>query len=534
MATWEDTGPANIYVDLTLVSGTFLFDGSEDINTELTLADADVIGAYNMPIVYTTAVSIPAVQSSDVEYSTGTGTISGTVERDVEYTIGTSISGIFTSLIDYSIGITTSGSSDKYVDCFLAGDTGISGVPGTTSAAQNALIDYIVGQVFDELDINIPTTYWIWPAYSGTESFPTQYTHLPGTATSIERTVYVSLGSTATMYSGTQTADVEVIFRGDVIYSPYFFDLYCTLQDTKYIDSELTVISGSVDYYFTDVICATSGTQNIDFDIYCCLTDYVIATYELTVISGSVDKLDYDVYCSAQITDYLTFDVDLLSLKISNFLPAADDYAYTSDGISVDITDDVYAVLTSASGIPCSGTCCLKVDGEAVPVTFSGITDGYRMYYNPMDTFSSLEGSTEFLVHAENANGDILERSYYLTYGYLMDYDNIERIGFDYDINEQVIVRMSAENLATCPKYSADAYWFETRDYSQKDLNASIIGELPDIILEAEANLGVSISPQSTAFFYGKIFRVVLNAKDFAGNEMETYEFEFKIEDSPE
>jgi len=46
--------------------------------------------------------------------------------------------------------------------------------------------------------------------------------------------------------------------------------------------------------------------------------------------------------------------------------------------------------------------------------------------------------------------------------------------------------------------------------------------------------LGASISPQSTAFFYGKTFRVVLNARDFAGNRMEPYEFEFKIEDAPE
>jgi len=525
------TSTNDIYTDITFAATS---DNEEDVTTELTLADVDVIGAYNMPIIYTTAASTPTIQLANVEYSTGAATISGIVERDVEYTISPSVSGIFTSLVDYAIGATTSGSLNKYVNCFLAGDTGISGVPGTTPGTQNILIDYIVGQIFNELDLNIQTIYWNWPAYSGTESFPTQYTYLPGINTSIDRTVYISLGSAATMYSGTQTSYVDITFEGDVIYSPYFFDVYCALEkNDEYINSELTVISGSVDFYLSDIICATSDTQNFDVEIYCCLEDFSRLYSELTVISGSIDKLNYDVYCSGQNTDYLSFDVDLLSLKISNFSPAEEDYSFVNDGVSVDITDDVYTVLTSTSGIPCSGTCCLKVDGDTVPVTFSGITDGYRMYYNSVDDFSLLEGSTTFTVHAENSNGDILERNYYLTYGYLVDYDNKDRVGFDYGINTQVLVRMSAENLATCPKYSAESYWFETRDYSQKDLNASIIGELPDIVSD-EANLGASINPQSTAFFYGKIFKVVLTCKDFAGNTMPEFSFEFKIRNENE
>lgn len=521
-------GTNNIYVDFTFSTTS---DGTEDVTTELTLADADVIGSYNMPIVYRVGESSPAAQSASVEYSTGTGTISGTVEQDVEYNIDPSVSGISTSLVDYNIGAVISGSLDKYIDCFLAGDTGISGTPGTTPGGQDTIVDYIVGQVFDALDIEIQTVYWNWPAFSGIASFSTQYTHLPGINTGIERTAYITFGSLATMNSGTQTGYVDVEFAGWVNY-PLDFDLYCALQDTEYINSDITVINGTVDFYLSDIMCAVSGTKDLSIDIYCGLETSFDLNSELTVVSGGTDNLYYDLYCSGQDTSYVSFDVDLLSLKISNFQPAEETYHFVSDGISVDITDDVYSVLTSTSGIPCSGTCCLKVDDVAVPVTLSGITDGYRMYYNPAD-FSSLKGSTTFTVHAENSNGDILERDYYLTFGYLMDYDNIERIGFDYGINTQVVVRMSAENLATCPKSSADAYWFETRDYSQKDLNASIIGEPPDIV-SAEASLGASIFPVSLAFFYGKTFRVVLNARDFAGNSMETYEFEFKIEDAPE
>ncbi len=524
-------GWINIYVDLTFSTTA---DSSEDIDTELTLAEADVIGAYNMPVVYTTADYNPYTQSLNVEYVTSSGTVSGTLETDVDFNISTLISGTNINLVDYNIGSITSGTLNEEVDCFLAGETGISGVPNTSPDTQNTIVDYIAGEEFTGLDINIIVDWRNWTSFSGSRDLTTEYTYLGSTNVAVNKTADISFGSESTMLSGYKDAYVDVTFSGDVVYSPYLFDLYCTLLDTKYIDSELTVISGAVNYYLTDIICGVSGTQNVDIDVYCCLTDYAIADYEVTVISGAIDKLNYEVYSCAQIAGYLSFDVDLLSLKISNFIPSADDYAYVNNGISVDITDDVYSVLTSASGIPCSGTCCLKVDNTAVPVTFSGITDGYRMYYTPTDGFSTLDGSTEFTVHAENSNGDILERNYYLTYGYLIEYDNTERVGVGYDYGAQVLVRMSAENLATCPKLFADAYYFTTERCKPVDLSASIVGLEFSEGYMYPVDLGAQISPQSTAFFYGKTFRVILNAKDFAGNEMEPYEFEFKIEDTPD
>lgn len=523
-------GTNDIYIDLTFSSPV---EGQKDVDTELTLADADVIGAYNMPIVFRTTASTPAIQLVNVIYSTGTGTVSGTVERDVEYITSASVSGVFTSLVDYSINTTTSGGKDEYIDCFLAGDTGISGVPGTTPAAQNAIIDYIVGQKFIGLsDINIPTSFWRWPSISGSEDLPTQYTHLMGINTGIERTIYISLGSTATMNSGTQTGYVDVEFAGWVNY-PLDSDLFCTLESIdKDILTELTTISGALQDFDLDVLCGTVASGVLNLDLFCCLFNLLTINTEITTISGIVNRFDCDLYSTVHNTHPLSCDIDLLSLKISNFIPEQDEYVPAYDRVSVDITDDVYNVVTSGTGITCSGTCCLKVDGTAVPVTFSGISDGYRMFYDATDDFNSITGSTEFLVSAENSNGDVLERSYYLTSGYLVDYDNIDRIGFDYGYETQVLVRMSAEDLASCPKFSVDAYWFETKGLKNKDLGANITGVLPDIV-SAHANLGASIYPQSLAYFYGKTFRVVLKCKDFVGNRMEPYEFEFKIEDAP-
>ena len=41
--TWEDSGPAAIYIDASFLAPS---DGSTDTNVELTLAEADGIGAY--------------------------------------------------------------------------------------------------------------------------------------------------------------------------------------------------------------------------------------------------------------------------------------------------------------------------------------------------------------------------------------------------------------------------------------------------------------------------------------------------------
>jgi len=51
----------------------------------------------------------------------------------------------------------------------------------------------------------------------------------------------------------------------------------------------------------------------------------------------------------------------------------------------------------------------------------------------------------------------------------------------------------------------------------------------------SESDLSASIIPQTdTIFFYGKVFTVEIRAKDFAGNKMTPYTFEFRIEDEPE
>jgi hypothetical protein len=149
------------------------------------------------------------------------------------------------------------------------------------------------------------------------------------------------------------------------------------------------------------------------------------------------------------------------------------------------------------------------------------------MCYDPIDNFASILGATTLTVHAQNDNGDILERDFYVTSGYLVEYNNEVQ---DYGFGNTVVVRMTAENFASCPLTNTDAYWFTTVQKVTKDLTATIVG-----IPWGEFDLGASIVPQTdTIYFYGKVFTVEIRAKDFAGNEMTPYIFEFQIEDKPD
>lgn len=94
---------------------------------------------------------------------------------------------------------------------------------------------------------------------------------------------------------------------------------------------------------------------------------------------------------------------------------------------------------------------------------------------------------------------------------------------FEYD--ESVDVRISAENNVSCPRTATYAYIFDTRHLDNRELSASIAG------VDNSVYLSASITADSTAFFYNKVFNIVIEAKDFSGNEMEPFTFQFKIQD---
>ena len=47
---------------------------------------------------------------------------------------------------------------------------------------------------------------------------------------------------------------------------------------------------------------------------------------------------------------------------------------------------------------------------------------------------------------------------------------------------------------------------------------------------DGNKDLGASIYPWTTAYFYDKVFRMELTVKDFSGNEMKPFVLVFKVE----
>jgi hypothetical protein len=486
-------------------------DGLEDVSSELTLATADNIGAVNLPTVVRFSPTSSGFLDTSAVFTTA-NTVSGSEDVPHSYYLAsTTTSGYLSKEISYSTGQgVTSGTVDLVSFYFTPDVLG--------SGTQNILNDFIVGQLYSTTE-DIAQQYWIPIVYSGTNDYEVDM--VGGFKIPFYKDAITALTKSASS-SGTLDANVDLTFTGFVFHDVPM-DIFSTALTASGLAVEATSISGAVHGIGTDVFASLSDLGAFLTDTFCSLESTRSFETDAMIISGTIDNIVNDIFCTGETKRALTCDIDLFPMKISNFSLGIGQWDYATTSISVDITDDVYAVTTSG--------CYFLIDGQQVSVTTSGITDGIRIFYDPANDFADLEGSTTITAHGENDNGDVIEQDFYVTFGYVVEYKNYERFGWNYGQGEQIVVRMSAENLANCPEFSADAYWFETREVDRRELTASITGIYN---YDGSENLTASIYPQSTAYFYGKVFRVKLTAKDLAGNEMEPFEFEFKIEEKPE
>jgi hypothetical protein len=192
-----------------------------------------------------------------------------------------------------------------------------------------------------------------------------------------------------------------------------------------------------------------------------------------------------------------------------------EEWITTSDlgSFSVDAVDYVNNITTS-------GTYFVH-NGSQVTTTFSGITNGYRMFYDPFDITSS--GVIVLTAHIQNDILEIEEQDFYLLYGYNLIFEETS----DWGPVTQVDIRAQATNSVLCPNTVAEGFYFTTVDLVSRNLTASIQTIEP-------VNLGADIYPQSTAFFYGKTYTVTISGvKDWYNNVMEPYTYSFTIEDPP-
>jgi hypothetical protein len=200
-----------------------------------------------------------------------------------------------------------------------------------------------------------------------------------------------------------------------------------------------------------------------------------------------------------------------MTILIDNFSIGIGDWTLVDefDSFAVDVVDHSYS--TSISGT------YFIYEGEQKIPTFSGITDGYRIYYTPSGIYS--DGTIDLTVHVENDNGETQEQNYYFLYGYHVEFDELVDWGF----GSTVITKAEASNLAFCPNTEGIAFHFKT-----KDLYATYSGAVINFV-RGNYDLNAAIYPRSV---YSKTYTVTLSGiKDFAGNELAPFSFTFRTED---
>jgi len=511
----------DVYVDLTFTASEL---GTEDASVEYQIVDGNNIGGYTIPVVYrvepTTAIAI----DKDVSFET-TASISGarTILHQITFDDGYDL-GVIDSLINYRTGTSTISGSTYVPVMYHTGHAAVSG-------SLNKTVSFTSGKeypTFHDMTVELIKS----TAISGTLVYAMQYTNFSGNYTPANDPIPTVSGFTEKpiiiYYTGSTTSGsldvyMDISFAGWVP-SDVLADVFCALEKADgYLNTDMTTISGGMNGIYSDVLC-TSGTAGyVLTDVFCALVDYMDVSAEATVISGSIGFLEGELTSADIIRTAVGCDIELNTIYIFDFSPAIGEYESADGLVCVSVTDSYY-------GISTSGT-YFMVDGVPVSSTLSGIADGYRVCYDPADDFESFDGSTTLTMHAQNNDGSVLEKDFYLTFGYIVEYENYPYGGMDYGFNNPVVVRMSAENMASCPKTTADGYWFVTKRRKNTDLSASIVGKPFD---SEYKDLPTSIFSESTAYFYGKDFEIVFNAKDFAGNEMPELIFNFTIEDKPE
>jgi len=513
----------NIWIESSFSSAN---SDEADVQVDLVLAEADVVGGYSIPVIYHAGQSdINEYYDSIIEYITIT-TVSDTIQIPVEYfdceNIPT-ISGTESVLLFYSTGVTALDDT-LYIDMvYNAGFV-------STAGGFDEFVTFIVGG-------NYPWNYdsyvsmWMFPQISGTNSFITNYTNFSGNLTTSGTPIpfynldrnYVTTYSLGSLQNvGWLAKIVNITFAGWVDFG-FNADIYSTLSglEPHYV-FDVTTISGGMLPQNTDVYSTALISNSINTDLFCSLIDYAVVVVDVLVGPGRIGYELLDVFSVAHSCHNIVCDIELLSLKITNFSLAEGQYTYASNSITVDILDDVCPVSVSGT--------YFKINAVQVSGTLTPIFDGYRLVYDPIDNFETLNGPTEFIVHAENECGKVLEQAFNLTFGYIVGYENDKENGIDYGFYNKVVVRVSVENMASCPETSLIAYTLESAEFKNSTLGASIVGYVVD---SKNRDITASVYPQSTAYFYGKEFKVVVYAKDFSGNELVPFEIMYRIENKP-
>lgn len=286
--------------------------------------------------------------------------------------------------------------------------------------------------------------------------------------------------------------------------------MFCTVSGLKNIEADIQIALGRFNKVAADIFSTAALISGIESNIFCTVSGIEYIGSEAETALGYNKFFSSDIFSTTVTNSGIECDVRTWSLYFGSFFLDIEEFTTASATAWVDIIDYMWPIDTTNS--------YFEVDGIQVGVTFSGIPNGQRMFYNPPNDFDADDVIT-YTVHAQNTMGDIREQNYYLLYGYDIDFNGL----VDWGANKQIDIVAKAKNKAFCPQWSSDAFYFITKDLHSLDLGSTIKPVAP-------WDLGSSLRTQSTAFYYGKTYTVTVSGiKDFAGNELSPFNYSFTI-----
>lgn len=439
------------------------------------------------------------------------------------FTLGTTISGYKSVLNNVRVGSTSSGVFNINTEAFLDPtfvwigndiDNEFILVSGTSSDT-----NYIENEVrlVSSGTLNIDSINIIDTIHFGPLSFllldDTQVIYSSPLSNQffdydINNEFRIYLGSV--QYTNDVVVDLEIAGTKDF---PFIAEVFSTALKINNLETDIEIESGRLVKINSDLFSCVSGVSDtVNSDTWSTAPQTSYYFTDVGVASGTLTPFLVDINSTAMTSGTISCDIRTWSLELSDFFLKLEEFTTTSATAWVDITDELY-------NIDLSNTYFL-VNGQQVGVTFSGIQNGYRMFYDPPDDFYS-RGSLVYTTHAQNIMGDIIENTYSLLYGYDIDFTSL----VDWGYNKTIAIWATASNLAHCLNTEADAFYFRTKDLWAKNLGVSInpVGYF---------DLGATLNTVGKHFYYGGTYTITISGvKDFQGNEMETQKYTFTIED---
>lgn len=441
-----------------------------------------------IPTVFTTGSEITGSNKIVMDFDLVDTIISGSLDTSVAATL----SGTFKDdnkyiVDDFQINNAINGSNDIII--------GVTSGQLSVVRFNDVKNNFEIISIIDDRFINIPMRFYSTTDLVGfANDIPTKFK------------IYISGINDGSIIPIDLTISNSKIFHLDS-------DIFSSEIINKYLDTDINVEKGRVSLIASDLFCCSGTQSTINSDIFCSL--YKIDNYisSVTTASGNLHFITSDIYSTglSELVDSVACDVRTWSLRIGDFFLDVDEFKDDFSTAWVDIYDDFGTVV--------SGNSYFLVDGQRVDVTFSDITNGYKMFYNPQDDFYST-GILTYTVHVENNFNDVLEKDYYLLHGYNLQFADFVK----WPVNKVIPILTKATNEVFCPNTSTDAFYFKTRDLESYDLNASIRAV-------EYVDLNVCIYPQNTFWFYDRTYTITINGiRDFEGNEMSKFSYTFKIE----